>query len=209
MLGWANSIAAGLMLGVAYALSMAGLSGDPFQWTGGAMLGVLFVFWTHRFAGTSELELNRLDDPSPEYGYQVLLAQSLHSSTEGVAIGVAAVVDLRLGVFTAFVLAAHNVAEGTVLCAVLRSRQVGLLQAATLAVATSIGQILLAIVVLAVLTSAPGLLQTTLGFAVGTFVYLVMVELLPEGYRQAGYPSIALLTSLAMGVIAFLEGVIL
>ncbi len=208
-LGWANAVAAGFMLGGAYALTMAAMEGDVWQWVGGAVLGVLFVYGTHRFAGTADLPLNRLDEPGPEYGYQVLIAQGLHSASEGVAIGVAAVIDLRFGVFMAFMLAVHNVAEAMVLCCVLRSRGVGLPHAGTLAVVATVGQVLLAVVVLAVVTSAPGLLQVTLGFAVGTLVYLVMVELLPEAYQQAGYVSIALLTSLAMGVIAFLEGVVL
>jgi len=173
-LGWANAVAAGLMLGAAYALILDGIEADTVLGSAGAILGVLFVFSTHRFAGTSELDLNRLDDQSPEYGYKVVTIQTLHSGPEGVAIGVAAILDIRFGIF----------------------------------VALSFAQVLLAIVTLAILTSAPVLLPVALGFAVGALVYLVMVELLPEAYQQAGSTSIAMLCSVATGVIAVVKGIL-
>jgi zinc transporter ZupT len=44
-----------------------------------------------------------------------------------------------------------------------------------------------------------------LGFAAGALVYLVMAELLPECYRQAGPTSIALVTIVAMGIVVLLS----
>jgi zinc transporter ZupT len=208
-LGWANSIAAGLMLGAAYALAVESLAGDGLQWAGGAFLGVLFVYATHRLAGTADLELNVLDHEVPDYGAKVWTVQALHSASEGVAIGVAAVIELRFGIFMAFVLAIHNVAEAMILSAVLRGRNTAAPRVAALVVAARSSQAVVALVVWALVAANPAALQVTLGYAMGTLVYLVMVELLPEAYRQAGYPSIALLTSLALGAIAFLNGVVL
>lgn len=207
-LGWANAVAAGLMLGAAYALAIDGFEVRPVFAAAGALLGVVFVWWTHRFAGTAELPLNELGRQAPEYGYQVMTIQTMHSASEGVAIGVAAVVDLTFGVFMAFTFAIHNVAEAMVLSAVLRSRGVATGQAATLSVVTNVSQVLLAVVTLSVVTAAPGILELAIGFAVGTLVHLVMVELLPEAYRQAGDPSIAVLTSVAVGVIALIQGLL-
>jgi zinc transporter ZupT len=45
-----------------------------------------------------------------------------------------------------------------------------------------------------------------LGFAVGSLVYLVMVQLLPESYRQAGQTTIALVTIVSMGIVVLLGG---
>ena len=55
----------------------------------------------------------------------------------------------------------------------------------------------------------PLLLPWALGFAMGALVYLVMVEPLPESYRQAGNTSIALVTSVAMGIVVLLNGFLL
>jgi zinc transporter ZupT len=43
---------------------------------------------------------------------------------------------------------------------------------------------------------------------VGAFLYLVLVELLPESYRQAGHTSIALVTLMAMGMVVLLTGLV-
>ena len=205
-IGWSNALAAGLMLGAAYALMIGGLPRIP--WTGvlGALLGAIFVNRVHIASGTADLDLNRLGDTPPEYGYQVLLVHVLHAAAEGVAIGVAMTVSLPFGVFMALAIAVHNVPEGMVLAVIVTARGVRVRDAAMLAVATNVSQILLAIVVFALTSAAPSLLPWTLGFAVGALVYLVMAELLPECYRQAGRTSIAVVTIVAMGIVILLLG---
>ena len=79
-IGWANAIAAGVMLGVAHALISAGMDRDATRVAVGAALGIAFVALTHRATGTGDLDLNRLDETRPEYGYQVLLVSALHAA---------------------------------------------------------------------------------------------------------------------------------
>ncbi len=204
--GWANALAAGLMLGAAYALTVAGVDGAPVIGAAGAVLGIGFVYWTHALSGTEDLDLSLLRDRSPEYSYKVLLVDSLHSASEGVAIGVAMVAGLPFGVFMALAIAVHNIPEATVLSAVLSSRGARLARAAGLSVAVNLSQVLLAVFTYAVLSAAPAMTLWVLGFAVGALVYLVMVELLPESYRLAGPTSIALVVSLAMAMVVLLQG---
>jgi ZIP family zinc transporter len=61
------------------------------------------------------------------------------------------------------------------------------------------------VVTYALIAAAPSLLPWAVGFAVGALVYLVMAELLPEAYRQAGRTSIALATILAMAIVVLLD----
>jgi len=205
MIGWANALASGLMMGVAYALISSGLdSGAPAAGVG-AVLGIGFVYLTHRATGTLELELNRLDDPRPEYGYQVILLNALHAAHEGIAIGVAMSMSLSFGILMALALAIHNIPEATILGAVVMNRGLRLRNAALLAVAANVNQILLAVVTFALVSAAPSLLPWALGFAVGALLYLVLVELLPESYREAGHTSIALVTVVAMGMVVLLR----
>lgn len=208
-IGWANALAAGLMLGTAYVIVVAGLNREVVAGASGAFLGIGFIHWTHLIARTEDLDLNRLDQTGPEYGYQVLLVQSLHSASEGVAIGVAMSLNIGLGVFVTLAFAVHNIPEATVLCTVLRARGIRLRDAAGLAVLTNVSLILLAIVAFSLITAAPSLLPWALGFAMGALVYLVMMEPLPESYRQAGNTSIALVTSVAMGIVVLLKGFLL
>jgi ZIP family zinc transporter len=137
----------------------------------------------------------------------VLLVNSLHSASEGVAIGAAMAVSQTFGIFMALAIAVQNVPEATVLCAILTGRGVRVSSAAGLAVAANVSQILLAIVAYAIVEAAPTTLPWALGFAMGALVQLVMSELLPESYRQWGSRSIALVTIIAMGIVVLLQSV--
>lgn len=205
-IGWANAIASGLMLGVAYALLDSGLEREALQGGFGSLLGVAFVYGTHRVTGTAELELNRMNDSRPEYGYQVILVNFLHAAHEGIAIGVAMAVSLPFGILMALALAVHNIPEATILAAVVTNRGLRLPNAALLAVAANVNQVLLAIVSFAIVAALPAVLPWVLGFAVGALIYLVLVELLPESYREAGKTSIALVTVVALGIVVLLIG---
>ncbi len=205
-IGWANALAAGLMLGAAYALMVTGFDRAPARGAAGAALGIGFVFFTHAASGTADLDLNRLDETNAAYGYQVLLVNTLHAASEGIAIGAAMALSLPFGIFMAVAIAVHNVAEATVFSSILASRGVQLRQAAGLSVAANVNQVLLAIVTFAIVSAAPSVLPWALGFAAGALIYLVMAELLPECYRQAGRISIALVTVVAMGIVVLLSG---
>jgi zinc transporter ZupT len=50
------------------------------------------------------------------------------------------------------------------------------------------------------------MLPWALGVAAGALIYLVMAELLPECYRQAGRISVALVTVVAMGMLVLFSG---
>ncbi|MFW6083842.1 MAG: ZIP family metal transporter [Gemmatimonadota bacterium] len=204
MLGWANALASGLMLGVAYSLFALQFSAGVLDVASGALVGVAFVWLVHAGTGTTELDLNRLDELEPAYGYQVVLVNVLHSAYEGIAIGAAMLVSLPFGISMVGALAVHNIPEAMILTAVVTSRGVSHRQAAALAVAANLSQVLLAVVTFAVVGVLPALLPWVAGFAAGTLIYLVFVELLPESYREAGHTSIALVTLIAMGIVVAL-----
>ena len=205
-LGWANALAAGLMLGVAYSLLYEGLPERVLQGGAGALLGLLFVRLAHRATGVQDLDLNRLDELDPAYGYQILLVSALHGAYEGVAIGTAMLVSLPFGISMALALAVHNIPEAMVMTAVLSGRGVRPRHAAGLAIAANGNQVLVSVVVFAVVGVLPWLLPWAIGFAVGALLYLLMAELLPESYEQAGHTSIALVTLVAMGIVVALGG---
>lgn len=204
-IGWANALAAGMMLGVAYALLTAGMDRGALQTALAAVAGVAFVFITHAVTGTADLDLNALQDTTPQYGYQVILVNTFHAAHEGVAIGAAMAVNLPFGILMALALAVHNIPEATILGAIVTKRGVKLPSVAVLAIATNSQQVLLALVTFVLATSVPAVLPWALGFAVGALIYLVLVELLPESYREAGHTSIALVALVAMGIVVLLR----
>ncbi|HSH46836.1 MAG TPA: ZIP family metal transporter, partial [Longimicrobiales bacterium] len=201
VLGLANALASGLMIGVAYMLLTVGLVEGAPQGAVGALLGVFFVRATHAITGTGELDR---DDPGPEHGYRVILLDTLHAAHEGVAIGIAMLISLPFGIAMALALAVHNIPEAVVLTEMLGSRGLRVHQAGGLAIAVNLNQVLLAVTTFAVVGAAPILFPWVVGFAVGALLYLVLVELLPVSYQQAGSTGIALVTVVAMVMVVLL-----
>ncbi len=208
-LGWANALAAGMMLASAFALADIRISPQTWPFAFGAVAAIVFVHATRTLSQTEELRLNLLGEASPEYGYEVLLVASLHSAAEGVAIGAAMATSAPFGIFVATALALHNIPEGTVLAAVFRSRGVPIGSTIALAVVSNLGQILMAVTTFAIVTASPAVLPWTFGFAVGALAYLVMGDLLPESYDQIGPKSIAFAVILALWAFALLHAVLL
>ena len=208
-LGWANALAAGMMLASAFALADTRISPQTWPFALGATAAIFFVHATRTLSQTGELRLNLLGEAAPEYGYEVLLVASLHSAAEGVAIGAAMATGTPFGIFVAMALALHNIPEGTLLAAVFRTRGVPAASATALAVVSNFGQVLMAVATFAVVTASPPVLPWTLGFAVGALAYLVMVDLLPESYGQIGAKSIAFAVILALWAFALLHAVFL
>lgn len=207
-IGWANALAGGLMLGVAYTVLTEGVFDALLAGGLGTLLGISFVRIGHVLTGTAELDVDDLDGPGGGGSYKATLLEALHAADEGIAIGVAMALSLPLGIAMAATLAVHNIPEAMVLTTVVSRRGVGASRAAGLAVGVNLGQVLLAVVAFGMLSEFPFLLPWVAGFAVGTLMYRTLVELLPESYRQAGETSIALVTLLAMGMVVLLAGVV-
>jgi len=207
VIGWANALAGGLMIGVAYTLLTSGLSAGLLGVGGGALLGIGFVRLSHALAGTGELDTEDLETAGPSGGYKAIMVDALHAADEGVAIGVAMAVSPPLGIAMAVTLGVHNIPEAMVLGTVLTRRGLSVPQAAVVSVAVNVNQVILAVITLGVLEAYAGVLPIVAGFAVGALIYRTLVELLPESYHQAGETSIALVTLLAMGVVVLLVGV--
>ena len=206
-IGWAYALASGGMLGAAYLLSAVD-SGSPLAMATGASLGVLFILFTHRATKASLVDRHRPDRYEPGDGYRSALIDTLHSASEGVAIGVAMALDLRFGIFLAMVIGVHNIPEATVLGAIVRDRPTRLGTVTGLVLAVNVAQVLLAVATFAVLGAAPAALVWLQGYAVGALLTLVLVELLPDAYRGAGATSIALVASVALSLVVLFGGAI-
>jgi zinc transporter ZupT len=204
--GFAYALASGLMLGAGYILITEGLGRATLPVLIGAGLGVAVIYWTHSYTGTMGLSTHPEVYVGSEFVTKFTLLNTLHAASEGIAIGIAMVVSLKLGIFMALSLAVHNIAESMVLTDILRSRKISLPLSAAICVATDIPQIIMAVAAFIILPMIPGFLTWSLGVAAGAMVYLVMTELLPYSYERAGRTGIALVVSFAAGTVVLLKG---
>jgi zinc transporter, ZIP family len=197
-LGWSKALAGGLMLGAAYVLVVEASSRGAVGGAAGACLGIAFVALAHLVWFPDARPGDRRVDTAT-------MRAALHSAAEGIAIGGAWSVSAEFGAFVALAIAVHNAPEATMLCAGLRAGGASLRRAALVTIGANVPQIGLALAAFAVAAAAPALVLWTLGFAAGALVHLVLVDLLPDSYREAGVTSIALLTAVALGAVVLLE----
>jgi ZIP family zinc transporter len=205
-LGWANALAAGLMLGAGYVLLQQGLALSPVGGIAGAVLGITLVFAGHRFTHLTRVDLSRPEDHAAATVSQIVTREALHSAAEGVAIGMGFVVDPRLGLLMAGILGLHNIAEGAAISAALIERGWGPAKAALLSAG-----VMTTYVPAAVATAAwigTNARPWGLGFSAGAMFYLILVELMPESYRQRGHTGIAITASAAMSIVVLLHAIL-
>lgn len=201
----AYALASGLMLGSGHLLMSRGLERGALAVVAGAAVGVLYAWWIKRYTGAHVVDRRPETASDAGLGYKLLLESMLHAAAEGVAIGVAMVLDLGLGIFLALALAAHNIGEAMALTDTLRRRGISLGAAAGLCVGTNVPQPLLALAVFALEPVLGGLLAAALGFAAGALAFLVLTELLPASYERGRGVVIALVLTVAAGAVLLLE----
>lgn len=207
-IGAAYALAGGAMLGVGYLLMSHGIVRATLPVMLGAGAGLVYSRWIQHYAGIDTLDTRPGREDGADYGYKIILQNTLHSAAEGVAIGVAMAHELTLGAFLAVALALHNVGEAMALTDVLRRRGMTAGESAGLAVVTKVAQPLLAIVAFALAPAVAGLAAALLGFAAAALVYLALTELVPASYQRLDSRRVALLVSTAAGAVVFLQSLI-
>jgi zinc transporter, ZIP family len=193
-LGWANAFAAGMMLGAAYLVMDVGLVRAALIASGAAALGTIATFSIHVLLGVGS---------RPVLAY---LASAVHSAPEGIAMGAAMALSPAFGAFVVLTFAIHNISESAGVISQLEMGGQPRARATLLAIGARSTQVLFAWLAYWVAQYADATLSMTLGFAFGALVYLCVAELLPESYRTAGRTSIAVVASVAAGVVALLGG---
>ncbi|MCH9650172.1 MAG: hypothetical protein K0U98_18185 [Deltaproteobacteria bacterium] len=214
----AYSVAAGIMIGAGYLLTLAGLESRPSACILGAVLGSTYSFWLRRVTGSKKFDDNDLESipVEPKEVDRFLLQSSFHSAAEGAAIGAAAAVALPLGLFLAAALAVHNIGEGMVLTHRLYSPQATSshpnavpapllwptsLPPAALVVVTKLPQIVLAMGTYFLIQVWPEFLPLALGFTAGALFFLTLTDLTPFAYGQGRREWVALLCSAAAALV--------
>lgn len=193
-LGSANAIAAGLMLAASFGLIYEGLDHGLTGVVVGMVVGLAVIVLAntrlHRGDGTEGEEtgvaafagMGALD---ARKALVIVAIMTIHSFTEGVAVGVAFGGGRELGLFIALAIAVHNIPEGLAISLVLVPRGLGWARAAGWSVFSSLPQPLMAVPAFLFVDWFRPLLPYGLGFAAGAMIWLVFSELLPDALEDA------------------------
>jgi len=202
---YANAIASGLMLGACFGLVGEGTRYGSAQTVGGGLIGVLFILITQKYLQAHDVSFARVRGADARRMILIVLVMTVHSFSEGVAIGSSFGGGLSLAALVTAAIAIHNIPEGLAISAVLRPAGASIATCAGWSIFSSLPQPLMAVpAFLFVETFAPAL-PYGIGFAAGAMFLMVFVELLPEAYGKAPRPAVSLLTSLTLIAMLLLQ----
>ena len=204
-LAWMHAIASGLMLGASFGLIHEGTALATVPTLTGGILGVTFILLGQRFLAGREIEFGDLRGVGARRMLMILAVMTLHSFSEGVAVGVAFGGGERLAGLITLAIAVHNVPEGLAISAVLRPKGQSVTSCALWSIFSSLPQPLMAVPAFLFVESFQPLLPYGLGFAAGAMVLMVFLELLPEAYEGASKTSVALWVSVTLAAMILFQ----
>ena len=204
---YSNAVAAGLMLGASFGLVSEGIGHGRLETLGGAVLGVVFILMTQRVLGDQdeeELVFGAATGESARRMLLMMIVMTVHSFSEGVAVGVSFGGGVELATLITIAIAVHNIPEGVAISAVLRPRGTSVPACAGWSVVSSLPQPLMAVPAFLFVEAFRPALPWGLGFAAGAMIFMVLVELLPEAFNQGRRAEIATLATVAIvGMLLF------
>jgi ZIP family zinc transporter len=196
-----GALAGGFMLGASAGLVYEGSQRSPVGTIVGAVVGVAFIVMTRALLGqTRDAHIGNLRGARGMTALLVIGIMTVHSLTEGVALGVSFAGEESLGILIAIAIAIHNIPEGVAVSLALVPFGESARRAVGWSIFSSLPQPLMAVpAYLAVRTFEP-LLPAGLGFAAGAMTWMVFTQLLPEAFASGSrrLATAALLTSTAL-----------
>ena len=203
----------GIAAGVMAVASVIGLivpgldDGTPAQVWGGVLIGIAFLFVARRVIdryhshgheqghGHSHAAALTAPEGVRRQGFRtsllVFLVLFVHSLPEGLAIGAVYASDTAgLSLFVITAIAIHNIPEGTSIAVPMSQAGYGFGRQFWAAVATSIPQPIGAVIAYLLVEQVAATLPISLGFAAGAMLALVVVELLPQGWKEGRWGTL-------------------
>ena len=204
VVAWASAAAAGLMLGASFGLFTEGSAYGSLQTFIGAGAGVLFISLSHRMLHGANVSFGDIRGADARKIFLIVAVMTVHSFTEGVAVGVTFGGGEKLAALITIAIAVHNIPEGLAISAVMRPKGAGVLSCAFWSIFSSVPQPIMAVPAFLFVETFRPSLPYGLGFAAGAMVFMVLVELLPEAYKHGDRAQVATLaTASAVGMALF------
>lgn len=205
IIAYANAVASGLMLGASFGLIAEGSAYGVQQTVLGAAAGVAFVLLGERYLKGKDVQLGRIQGADARQILLLLVVMTLHSFSEGIAVGISFGGGQTLAFLITVAIAVHNIPEGLAISAALRPRGASIASCAGWSIFSSLPQPLMAVPAFLFVEAFHPVLPYGLGFAAGAMVFMVFLELLPEAYQRASATQVGILVSLTLGAMILFQ----
>ncbi|XP_058110760.1 putative zinc transporter At3g08650 [Magnolia sinica] len=204
--GVCNGMAGGVMLAASFDLIQEGQTYGSGNWVViGILSGGVFIWLCKKFLEQYG-EVSMLDIKGADASKVILVIgiMTLHSFGEGSGVGVsfAGSKGLSQGLLVTLAIAVHNIPEGLAVSMVLASRGVSPQKAMLWSVITSLPQPIVAVPSFICADAFHKFLPFCTGFAAGCMIWMVIAEVLPDGFKEASPSQVASAATLA---VAFME----
>ncbi|KAG6411438.1 hypothetical protein SASPL_129520 [Salvia splendens] len=204
--GICNGMAAGVMLAASFDLIQEGQGHGSGSWVVmGILSGGVFILLCKKFLEQYG-EMSMLDIKGADATKIILVVgiMTLHSFGEGSGVGVsfAGSKGLSQGILVTLAIAVHNIPEGLAVSMVLSSRGVSPQNAMIWSMITSLPQPLVAVPSFICADAFNKFLPFATGFAAGCMIWMVMAEVLPDGFKESSPSQVASAATLS---VAFME----
>jgi len=156
----------------------------------GILMGSGFLWWVERSMTRERLEGSFLGRMGTRQELLIFIAMSFHSIPEGVAVGVgyASVHHVTgaegLGNYIALAIAIHNIPEGLAVSIPMRANGASIKKCFVAAFLTSLPQPLAAVPAALLVWFFEPLMMPLLGFAAGSMMFLVIMEMIPDALEE-------------------------
>ncbi|PHT60534.1 putative zinc transporter [Capsicum baccatum] len=204
--GVCNGMAAGVMLAASFDLIQEGQDHGSGGWVVfGILAGGIFILLCKKFLEQYG-EVSMLDIKGADAAKVILVVgiMTLHSFGEGAGVGVsfAGSKGLSQGILVTLAIAVHNIPEGLAVSMVLASRGVSPQKAMLWSILTSLPQPIVAVPSFICADAFHKFLPFATGFAAGCMIWIVVAEVLPDGFKEASPSHVASAATLS---VAFME----
>ncbi|XP_055817878.1 putative zinc transporter At3g08650 [Solanum dulcamara] len=204
--GVCNGMAAGVMLAASFDLIKEGQDHGSGGWVVfGILAGGIFILLCKKFLEQYG-EVSMLDIKGADAAKVILVVgiMTLHSFGEGAGVGVsfAGSKGLSQGILVTLAIAVHNIPEGLAVSMVLASRGVSPQKAMLWSILTSLPQPIVAVPSYMCADAFHKFLPFATGFAAGCMIWIVVAEVLPDGFKEASPSHVASAATLS---VAFME----
>ena len=201
-----NAVAAGMILGASSGLIIEGSEYGAWQTLLGAGAGMGFVLAGERLlASRADVSFGQLRGRGARQILLLLVVMTIHSFTEGVAVGVAFGGGKKLATLITIAIAVHNIPEGVAISTVMRARGASVLKCAGWSIFSSLPQPLMAVPAFVFVELFEPFLPCGLGFAAGAMVFMVFLELMPETYEGTSRSTAGFLVSATLGLMIMFQ----
>lgn len=183
-LGLSSAVAAGTMLGASGGLFYEGAITEAALTLLGALVGVLFILGARALLKDREhIQIGQLTSGRSLDALILIGVMTVHSVTEGAAIGVSFAGLESLGWVISIAMAIHNIPEGVAISLSLVPHGESVAKAAAWSIFSSLPQPLMAVPAYLAVKAFEPLLPAGLGFAGGAMVWMVLTQMIPEVRR--------------------------